>query len=428
MSVVIKITRKEMDRVKLMEDHLRGKVKQKVLAENWGVTVRQVKRLKKAYKQRGIDALIHGLRGRPSNHQVDHFLEQEIITLIKRDYRGYTPNFVFENLTQIEHHYQISYEKVRQIMVSEGLWIPKEVKEPIHHPLRARRPYEGELAQLDGSPDYYLGKDFGECCLIVFIDDATGKIFAYLCEVENTINYLRAMKPYFLKHGVPRAFYVDQFSVFAPTSKKQRQYENHTQFYRVCRELDIELILANSPQAKGRVERANKTLQGRLLQMFKHKQFYSFNEANDYLQSFYLDFINAKLAVAPAQPTNISRSITPATATLLDEALVIKEERSLSKNLTCHYEGVTYQLFPNPGQSYLSLTAKQKVQVITDLDEKLHFKVTTPQGLTELRHQIINQIHVTPVTSRKQVDIYLRKLAEGKPALTSSKNPWEEFR
>ncbi len=178
MSTVINITKQEMGRVRLMEDHLQGKIKQKVLAENWGVTIRQVKRLKKAYKERGIDALIHGLRGRPSNHQIDPFLEEKITVLIRRDYKGYTPNFVFENLTQIDHHYQISYEKVRQIMITEGLWIPKEVKEPIHHPLRARRPCEGEMTQLDGSPDYYLGKEFGECCLIVFVDDATGKIFA----------------------------------------------------------------------------------------------------------------------------------------------------------------------------------------------------------------------------------------------------------
>jgi hypothetical protein len=229
------------------------------------------------------------------------------------------------------------------------------------------------------------------------------------------------MKPYFLKHGLPRAFYVDKFSVFAPTHKKDKEFENNTQFYRVCRELDIQLILANSPQAKGRVERANETLQGRLLQMFKYRQFTSFKEANDFLQSYYLDFINSKFAIIPAQPTNLSRLTTKK---ILDEVLVIKEERQLSKNLTCHHHGTTYQLFPNHHQSYLSLVAKQKVQVITDLDNQIHFKVPTSSGLTELRYQITKQLHITPVTSRKQVDIYLRQLAQGKPAPTTIKNPW----
>jgi transposase len=421
MSAIITITDQELDRVKLMADHLKGKVRQKVLAENWGVTIRQVQRLKKAYRQKGVEALIHGLRGKPSNHQIKVNLE-EITNLIKREYWGYTPTFVFESLTQVDHHYQISDEKVRQIMIKEGLWLPKQAKRPIHHPLRVRRPYEAELVQLDGSPDYYLGREFGECCLIVFIDDATGKIFAYLCEVESTINYLRAMKPYFLKHGVPRAFYADRLSVFAPTPRKDKKFTNSTQFYRVCRELNIQLILANSPQAKGRVERANETLQGRLLQMFKYRRFTSFQEANDFLQNFYLDFLNAKFAITPAEPTNLSR---PITKEVLDAVLVIKVERQLSKNLTCHYEGTTYQLFPNQNQSYLSLVAKQKVQVVTDLSNQIHFRVPTPNGLTKLRYQITKQLHITPVSSRKQVDIYLRKLAQGKPASTATKNPWE---
>jgi hypothetical protein len=421
---LIKMTDNELERVKLMDAYLRKEITQIDVALKLKITTRQVRRLKKAYQQKGVSALIHGLRGKVSNHQCHLDLLKEITNLIKLQYASYTPNFVFELLTQIEHSYQISDEKVRQIMINEGLWIPKKQKSKVHHPLRARRAMEGELVQLDGSPDYYLGKDFGECCLIVFVDDATGKIFAYLCEVEDTLNYLRAMRPYFLKHGIPRAFYVDRFSVFAPPAQKGREFTNNTQFYRVCRELNIELILANSPQAKGRVEKANDTLQGRLIQMFAHKKFTSFRQANDYLQNFYLDFINTKFAVVPTSKRQAVRRVCHR---VLDEILVIKQDRQLSKNLTCQYAGTTYQLFPSPHQSYLALAAKGKVQVITDLDNHLHFKVHTPKGMVELQYQIKEQLKITPVISRKQLDLYLKKLSQALPASKTPKNPWEEF-
>jgi transposase len=421
---IIVMSDKELDKVKLMEQHLGGEIGQKDIALTLGISVRQVKRLKASYLKVGIAGLIHGLRGQTSNNESDPKMQTQIINLIKTYYHSYTPTFVYEQLTQIEHHFSISHEKVRQLMISEGLWIPKRQKRKIHHPLRLRRAMEGELVQLDGSPDYYLGKDFGECCLIVFVDDATSKIFAYLCQVEDTINYFRAMKPYFLKHGLPRAFYTDRFSVFAPTAKKDKEFTNNTQFYRVCRELGIELILANSPQAKGRVERANSTLQGRLIQMFAHQKFTSFKQANDYLQNFYLDFINNKFAVTPISSNALTRRVDKR---VLARVLVIKEQRQLSKNLTCHYQGTTYQLFPNKGQSYLSLVAKGKVQVITDLNRKIHFRVNTPNGLTNLRFQIIKQTNPTTVSSRKQLDLYLKKLSQARPASTSPKNPWEEF-
>jgi transposase len=421
---LVKMTDNELERVKLLEAYLQKKIKQIEVAEKLGITTRQVRRLKKAYRQNGVTALIHGLRGRTSNHQSNPYLLEEITKLITTKYAGYSPNFVFEMLTQIEHRFHISDEKVRQIMIAQNLWIPKKQKRIAYHPLRARREMEGELVQLDGSPDYYLGREYGECCLIVFVDDATGKIFAYLCEVEDTINYLRAMKPYFLKHGIPRAFYVDRFSVFAPPAQKGKEFTNKTQFYRVCRELDIELILANSPQAKGRVEKANDTLQGRLIQMFAYKKFTCLSEANSYLQNFYLDFINTKFAVIPASKQQAARYLP---SKVIDEVLVIKEERQLSKNLTCQYNGTTYQLFPNPGQSYLCLGVKQKIQVITDLENKTHFKVSTPKGMVELKYQIKEQLKITPVISRKQVDLYLKKLSEAKSACQIQKNPWEEF-
>jgi transposase len=421
---IIVMSDKELDKVKLMEQHLSGKIGQREIALTLGISVRQVKRLKASYLKAGIAGLTHGLKGQASNNESDPRMQAQIVNLIKTYYHSYTPTFVYEQLTQIEHHFSISHEKVRQIMINEGLWIPKKQKSKVHHPLRVRRAMEGELVQLDGSPDYYLGKDFGECCLIVFVDDATSKIFAYLCQVEDTINYFRAMKPYFLKHGLPRAFYTDRFSVFAPTAKKDKEFTNNTQFYRVCRELGIELILANSPQAKGRVERANSTLQGRLIQMFAHQKFTSFKQANDYLQNFYLDFINTKFAVIPAGKHQVARHVT---TKVLDDVLVIKQERQLSKNLTCQHQGTTYQLFPNPHQSYLALAAKGKVQVITDLDNHLHFKVHTPKGMVELQYQIKEQLKITPVISRKQLDLYLKKLSQALPASKTPKNPWEEF-
>jgi DNA-binding CsgD family transcriptional regulator len=418
------MTDKEIERVKIIEENLSKKIKQSEVADKLGISVRQVKRLKRAYIKFGVTGLTHGLRGKTSNHQFPSMQLTVIKKLIKEKYRTNTPTFVFEMLTQIDYHFKISLEAVRRIMISQGYWQAKVKKRVICHPLRQRRSREGELVQLDGSPNYYLGQEFGECCLLVFVDDATGKIFAYLCQVEDTINYFRAMKPYFLKHGLPRAFYVDRFSVFAPTPNGDKQFANNTQFYRVCQELNIELILASSPQAKGRVERANDTLQGRLIQMFAHRKFTSFKEANDYLQNFYLDFINTKFAVVPSSATRVSRFVSKER---LDEVLVLKQIRHLSKNLTCHFASSTYQLIPNKGQSRLALSAKQFVYVITNLDGQIHLKVATPKGLVELRYTVIQSTKAASVISRKQVDLYLRKLSEALPAPTTPKNPWEEY-
>ena len=197
--------------------------------------------------------------------------------------------------------------------------------------MRERRPCEGELVQIDGSPhDWFEGRGgIGICTLLVFIDDATGKLlWLELCESESTLSYFHSMDGYLTKHGRPLAFYSDKHGVFRVNKAKDGMKEESvglTQFGRACKELDIETIFANSPQAKGRVERMNETLQDRLVKEMRLRNISTMQEANRFVQEEYMDQFNRQFAVTPAESTNMHRPLV-ATQKLAD-ILIIQETR-----------------------------------------------------------------------------------------------------
>ena len=350
MSGQITMNEKEQERIEVLERLVRKEIKSAEAAKLLGVTKRQVRRQKRRYQQEGVKGLIHRGRGKASNRKISEEEIKQVMNIVQTKYHDFGPTFASEKLMEIEG-IAWSDEKLRQEMIKHGLWESKRRRKAVVHQMRERRPCEGELVQIDGSPhDWFEGRGgIGICTLLVFIDDATGKLlWLELCESESTLSYFHSMDGYLTKHGRPLAFYSDKHGVFRVNKAKDGMKEESvglTQFGRACKELDIETIFANSPQAKGRVERMNETLQDRLVKEMRLRNISTMQEANRFVQEEYMDQFNRQFAVTPAESTNMHRPLV-ATQKLAD-ILIIQETRIVSKNLTCQYEQMLYQIQTN---------------------------------------------------------------------------------
>jgi hypothetical protein len=234
----------------------------------------------------------------------------------------------------------------------EKIWIANKRRSPRIHQLRERRKYEGELVQLDGSPhDWFEGRgDLTPCTLLNAVDDATGKIkHAKFVASENLFTYFGFVREYFNLHGKPQAFYVDKHGVFRANhinggQSSPTDSHNLTQFSRAMKQLTIEMIYAHSPQAKGRVERSNQTLQDRLVKEMRLQKINTYDAGNQYLSTFISNY-NHKFGVTPKETADWHQ---PSSSTdKLDHILTKQEPRTLSKNLTCQYPHLVYQINPH---------------------------------------------------------------------------------
>jgi len=318
---------------------------QKEAARLLRISIRQVKRLFRAYKAEGALGLVSQRRGKPSNHQLDPAIVQQAIDLIYERYRDFGPTLAHEKLTEI-HGLHLCRESVRRIMISEGLWKPKRAKQPHAHQMRERRACFGELVQIDGSEHAWFEKRGPKCTLLVYIDDATGQLLELLFVTSETFfGYCEATRHYLERYGKPVAFYSDKHGIFRVNQERPLGTTSGlTQFGRAMDELDIQLICANSPQAKGRIERANQTLQDRLVKELRLRGISDLEAGNAYLPKFREDF-NRRFAVAPRSMHNAHRPLLKTDK--LDVILTHQKTGTLSKNLTVQFKQVVYQIQSN---------------------------------------------------------------------------------
>jgi hypothetical protein len=227
------------------------------------------------------------------------------------------------------------------------------------HPLRERRAQRGELVQIDGSPfDWFEGRA-PACTLLVFIDDATGELMTlFFTAAETTHSYFQATEQYLREHGRPLAFYSDKFGVFRINHPNDLKSDGVTQFARALTELDIELICANTPQAKGRVERANQTLQDRLVKELRLRGISDIPTANAFLPEFRAD-LKRRFAVQAREPQDAHRALRVSDD--LTRILALRELRTLSKNLTLNYNRTVYQIH-SPRPAYALRQAQVEVR------------------------------------------------------------------
>jgi len=339
------MSNREITRLEVMQ-RLQGKsLKQHEASRMLGVSVRQIKRLFRAYKACGPSGLVSRRRGKPSNHQLDPKTVQKAIDLICEHYRDFGPTLAHEKLTE-KHELWLSRESVRRIMIAEGWWKPKRAKKPSVHQMRERRACFGELVQIDGSDhDWFEGRT-PRCTLLVYIDDGTGQLLELWFVPEETFfGYCEASRHYFERYGKPVAFYSDKHGIFRVNQPRPLGTTSGlTQFGRAMQELDVQIICANTPQAKGRIERANQTLQDRLVKELRLRGISDIDSANDFLTEFRQDY-NRRFAVVPRSNHDAHRPLLKSEN--LDIILTHQKTGTLSKNLTVQSKGVIYQIQSN---------------------------------------------------------------------------------
>ncbi len=330
----------ELTRLEVIQRVKRKTLKQRQAAELLSLTVRQVKRLCKAYQSNGAAGLISKRRGRPSNNRLPEKTINKATQLLRSRYPDFGPTLAAEKLAL--EGVSLSVETVRQLLIGAGLWKAKRVRRAVIHQLRERRARLGELVQIDGSPhDWFEGRA-PKCTLLVFVDDATSRLmYLQFVAAETTFNYFAGVRSYLTEFGKPLAFYSDKFGVFRVNMPNALSGTGLTQFGRALKELDIQLICAHSPQAKGRVERANQTLQDRLTKELRLRGLSSLESANAYLPEFIAAY-NARFAVAPRTAESAHRQLNKGEN--LERILTLCERRTLSKNLTLSYNNVIYQI------------------------------------------------------------------------------------
>lgn len=335
----VKLTTREAKRLEIVLSVENGTLSYAEGAKRLGLTQRQLRRIRQRYAAEGFVGLASKRRGLPARNRMAEDIKCRVSALVTKHYQGFGPTLVQEKLTE-QHGITLSTESVRQLMLSEGQWTAKRSKQAKLHPLRQRRARYGELIQIDGSPHHWFGETEPASTLLVFIDDATGQLMhlAFVAS-ESTLSYMQALYHYIDKHGLPMALYSDKHSVFRINAK---DVDSETQFGRAVSALGIELICANSPQAKGRVERANRTLQDRLVKELQLMGIKTLEDGNAMLAN-YTTAHNRRFGVVPRAPENGHVAYTDSLVQL-KAILSIQQARRLSKTLTCSVDGQLMQL------------------------------------------------------------------------------------
>ncbi|WP_055338116.1 ISNCY family transposase [Ralstonia solanacearum] len=314
-------------------------------AERLGISARHVRRLVLRLQEDGPSGLVSRKRGRPSNRQLPPGLESRIRGLIRDSYADFGPTLAAEKLRE-RHGIEISKACVRRIMIDAGFWVPRKLRPPKVHQPRNRRACLGELVQIDGSDHAWFEDRAPACTLLVYVDDATGRLMQLLfVPTESTQAYFTATRAYVERHGKPMAFYSDKAGVFRVNASENAEGRGYTQFGRALFELNIDILCANTSQAKGRVERMNGVLQDRLVKELRLRGISSMEAANAFAPTFMADF-NARFAKLPRSDFDTHRPLRG------DEDLARifswREWRKVSQSLTLQYAKVMYLLEDRP--------------------------------------------------------------------------------
>ena len=415
MDKLLEMSTKELSRLEVMQRVSKKQLSQQEAGTMLRLSERQIKRLLKAYRQQGAAGLVSKHRGRKGNNCLPEAVLKRALNLLKTKYKGFGPTLAHEKLVEREK-LKLSDESVRQLMIAEELWKPRKVKNVAVHQLRERRACFGELVQIDGSPhDWFEGRA-APCVLLVFIDDATGKLVQLrFVESESFFSYCQAAEEYFQRCGKPVAFYSDKNSIFRVNVPSTGSGNALTQFGRAMLELEIEIICANTPQAKGRVERVIQTLQDRLPKEMRLRGIAHLTDGNAYLPEFLQDF-NARFSEVPRSNVDLHRPLTPKDD--LARILTWQETRSLSKNLTLQFYKTVYQI-----QSKRPSYALRNAQVIVCLHANEDISIL--YNGKSLPFTIFNQqARQAEIVSAKHLDQALQK--QRLPTIPAPDHPWRQ--
>lgn len=407
---------REIDRFDILSRLLRKELNGTEAGKLLGLCVRQVRRLKVVVKRKGVSGLIHGLRGKVSNRRMEDKERKKIARLLREKYPDFGPAFATEKLLEI-HKIDHDPKTIRSIQTTEGLWKPRRSKtKDEHRSWRPRRSTYGEMEQFDGSyHDWFEGRGgIAEACLLAAIDDATGKIVeAVFAPHEGVFPVFTFWKIYIETHGKPRQIYMDKFSTYKMNSAAARDNPDlKTQFQRAMIALHIEPIFAQSPQAKGRVERLFDTLQDRLVKELRLANIGTIERANQFLTDTFIPAFNAKFSVVPASPQDLHQPLTEQERKDLPSIFSRQEHRIVQNDFTFSFQRQWYQL---TAHQPVTICKKDTVMVEEHLDHSIHIR---------LRGKDLNATILPERPKKAMVPFVIAKTAP--PTKPSADHPWRQ--
>jgi hypothetical protein len=413
------MSNRDVDKLRVIRNTIESVLTWQQASGQLSVSIRQIGRLCKKVRMFGNKGIIHGLRGKISNNHIDESLINEAIEIIKSRYIDFGSTFANEKLCQ-NHGMKLSVSTLRKAMIKEGIYSSRKSKSK-HRIWRQRRACVGELVQLDGSDhDWFEGRCV-RCVLLIYIDDATSKIlYAEFIPVEDTENLMLCTRKYLLLHGRPISFYVDKDSIYkvnrqATIEEELKDSQVLTQFTRAMKELDIKIIPANSPQAKGRVERGFGTHQDRLVKEMRLANISDISSANEFLSQKYVPTHNAKYAVEPANKHNAHRKLLPSHK--LNEILSIRTERTIANDYTVRLQNKYFQLL---AEQPVRISPKIKIVIEKWLDDSIHLKYKDKQ----LNFKILPQRPYRAYYAFKKPVVSLTVVRAYKPPMN---HPWRRY-
>lgn len=368
------MSKKEVERIRYIGMAIEGKITQTKASELMKVSYRQTKRIIRKVKKQGIEAIIHGNRGKESPKKIKEEMKNKIAEIYTTKYRDFSPKFASEKLFEL-HNIKLSSETMRKILIEKGVWIVKSRKQGHIHLWRERKHHLGEMLQIDGSHHRWLEDRLDqEFCLIAFIDDATNRIYAKFYEYEGTLPILDIFVEYSKEHGFPYSVYLDKHSTYktnrqASVDEELREEQPKTQFEKVMDSIDVEVIHALSPQAKGRIERLFQTLQDRLVKEMRLANICTIKDANLFLKE-YIKKHNRMFSVQPKKETTMFKKVD--VDFNYKWMFCITDNRIIGKDFTIRWKNRVF-LVNNP---LLSMKGRN-VRVKQALDGTLRFETKT---------------------------------------------------
>ena len=398
----VKMGTKEWKKLGIIEKVIEREMTQKKAASLIGLSVRQVKRIVKRVRQEGMHGIIHRLKGKPSGRRIPEQLKKEVISLYQETYSGFGPTLFQEKLLERDG-IKISDETLRLWLIKTGDW-KKERKSRIHRQWRERKHYFGEMVQMDGSHHDWLEGRGPELVIMAYIDDATSTAYARFYDYEGTVPAMDSFKDYIEQYGIPQSLYLDRHSTYKSTGKitieeeLEGKREPKSQFERAMDELRVDVIHANSPQAKGRIERLFKTFQDRLIKEMRLADISTKEEANNFLEG-YLPSYNKKFSKPPLNMANLHRKIPQGMN--LDSIFSIKTKRVLRNDWTVTHNNQLYQIKETPPDTRIkSVVVEERIDntihiTYNNLELKYKKIEKRPLKLKEEKEQLkIRKIHI----------------------------------
>jgi hypothetical protein len=408
----ISLTSREQDRYEIIRSCVDGDITNKEASTRLGLKTRQIQKLKRAVERDGAKGVIHKLKGQVSNNTTIDIIEDEVVTFFKqKKYTDFGPTFAQEKLANLG--IVVNTETLRLMMIRNKIWKPHKRRGPqIVHEWRERKESFGDLVQFDGSYHDWF-ESGGEECLLAAIDDATGKITCAVFEDNEGVQAVfRFWMMYIETYGRPVAIYLDKFSTYKVNHKNAVDNKEFiTQFERAMMELGVRVICANSPEAKGRVERLFGTLQDRMVKEMRLINIKTRDEANQFVCNKYIPDHNKRFSVPAKRETNTHRPLSDELQIKLLSIFSVQSKRKVNNDYTIQFKTRWFQL---EARQKTSVYKRDEVTIEERLDDTIRIRF---KGVYLAYHEL-------PLRP-KPVYVPLVALTAQKPHWTPPKDhPW----